>query len=450
MQIQRTTFTADFLFGVATAAYQIEGAVKEDGRGPSIWDTFCHETNGVKNADSGDVACDHYHRWQSDLDLIAALGVDAYRFSIAWPRLFPNGDDVINEAGVDFYEKLINGCVERNIKVYVTLYHWDLPQSLANQGGWTARSTADQFAHYAETVARLWGDRIDAICTFNEPWCSSVLSYLLGIHAPGKKDLDLTLAVIHGQHRAHGLAVKAIRKQRPTLPVGIVLNPQEVRPASDSQEDVAAARRHHEFHNGLFLGPLFSGEYPADVVNALGHRLPENWQADMATIQQPLDYWGLNYYTPEYVTHKSGDNIAYPATQSTPRNDVKRTDIGWEIDADAMNHLLLKLYDQYTLPPCYITENGAAYNHEPVDGSIEDQPRIDYMDAHLRSAHRAITQDIPLRGYFAWSLMDNFEWAEGYAMRFGLIHVNYQTQQRTLKKSAYWYKDLIQQRQPAV
>ncbi|MFK7994477.1 MAG: GH1 family beta-glucosidase [Granulosicoccus sp.] len=444
MPLSNSGFPSDFLFGVATAAYQIEGAVAEDGRSPSVWDTFCHETNRVKGGDTGDVACDHYHRWQSDLDLIDSLEVDAYRFSIAWSRIYPNADGVINQAGVDFYNNLINGCVQRNIKVYVTLYHWDLPQYLADMGGWTNRATAEHFALFAASITRLFGDRIDAICTFNEPWCSSILSYLLGVHAPGQKKLNTTLAVIHGQHRAHGLAVQAIRDQRPELPIGIVLNIQEIKPATDSLEDIDAAKRHHLFHNGMFLDPLFRGQYPADCIDALGSLMPEGWQADMDTINQPIDYWGLNYYTPEYVSHKAGEMV-YPATQQHTRKNVPRTDIGWEIDATAMSDLLTKIYTEYSLPPCYITENGAAYNHDVDDDSVNDQPRIDYINDHLDAARQVILQGIPLRGYFAWSLMDNFEWAEGYSMRFGLVHVNYRTQTRTMKKSAYWYRDLIRE-----
>jgi len=442
-------FPSEFIFGVATAAYQIEGAAREDGRGPSIWDTFSHTTEGILNGDTGDVACDHYHRWESDLDLIASLDVDAYRFSISWSRIYPSGHGAINQAGVDFYNRLIDGCIDRNIRTYVTLYHWDLPQALADQGGWANRTTAEHFATYAATVARLFGDRIDSICTFNEPWCSSVLSYLHGVHAPGRQDLDETLAVIHGQHRAHGLGVRAIRDQRPTLATGIVLNPQEVKAATDSPADKAAATRHQQFHNGLFFDPLFIGGYPTEIVDAFGDRLPDNWEADMETIKQPLDYWGLNYYTPEYVSHDTSDNVQFPGTTKVDRKNVPRTDIGWEVDADSLIHLLTTLYSQYSLPPCYITENGAAYNHEVLDGSVNDQPRIDYLHAHLKAAADSISKNIPLRGYFAWSLLDNFEWAEGYSMRFGLVHVNYQTQQRTLKNSAYWYRDLIRKHHSA-
>lgn len=435
-------FPSDFLFGAATAAYQIEGAAREDGRGPCIWDTFSCEPHKVKNGDTGDVACDHYHRWESDLDLLVELAVDAYRFSIAWPRLYPQGSGQLNQAGVDFYNKLIDGCVARGIKVFVTLFHWDLPQALADIGGWTNRATAAYFARYAETVARLFGDRIDAICTFNEPWCSSILGHLVGIHAPGEKDIGQTLAVVHGQHLAHGLAVQAIRKERPNMPTGIVLNIQAIFPGSHSAEDIAA-RRHDTFNNAMFLSPLFNGEYPPELIEHLGHHLPINWQDDMTTICQPIDYWGLNYYTPEYVKDANQHNTDYPFTRPQAREHVERTDIGWEIDATALTRLLIALYQQYELPAVYITENGAAYNQGPIDGVIDDQLRIEYFNSHLAAAQLAMDSGVPLKGYFAWSFMDNFEWAEGYSMRFGLVHVDYQTQQRTFKNSAFWYRDFM-------
>lgn len=441
-----TQFPSDFIFGVATAAYQIEGAAKEGGRGPSIWDTFSHTPGKVINGDTGDHACNHYHLWESDLDLIKALGVDAYRLSIAWPRLFPNGDLELNKAGLAFYERLIDGCVARGIKVYVTLYHWDLPQALADEGGWTNPKTASHFAHFAATVTNCLGDRIDAICTFNEPWCSSVLSHLLGIHAPGTKDLKTTLAVIHGQHRAHGLAIQAIRSARPELPAGIVLNTQAIRPASSSQVDKDAVIRHHNFHNRMFLDPLFKGQYPTEVIEALGERMPKNWQDDMPTICQPLDYWGVNYYTPEYVKNAETSEAVYPATKGVLRENVQRTDIGWEVDATGLSEMLINLYDEYALPPCFITENGAAYNHDVADGIVDDQVRIDYLQSHLLAVQSAMSNNVPIRGYFAWSLMDNFEWAEGYTMRFGLVHVDYKTQERTLKNSAHWYRDFLKKR----
>lgn len=436
-------FPENFLFGAATAAYQIEGAVTEDGRGQSIWDVFSHTAGRVHKGDNGDVACDHYHRWEQDLDLLVSLGVDAYRFSIAWPRVYPQGNGKLNRAGLDFYDRLIDGCVERGIKVFATLYHWDLPQALYLQGGWMERSTADAFARYAQLISEKLGDRIDALATFNEPWCSSILSHLMGIHAPGERNLENALAVVHGQHRAHGLAVQAMRATRPDLPLGIVLNAQAVRPASESTEDQTAAERHRAFHNGLFLDPLFCGKYPDSVVESLADKMPADWQADMVTIHQPLDYWGLNYYTPEYVTDGTQQDSVFPSTRRVSLKNVPRTDIGWHVDASALSELLLHLNQQYDLPTCYITENGAAYNQQPVDGIVNDQGRVDYLRDHLLALRNVMDQGIDIRGYFAWSLMDNFEWAEGYSMRFGLIHVNYSTQERVLKNSALWYRELI-------
>ena len=417
--------------------------MSEDGRGQSIWDTFSHTPGRVKNGDTGDIACDHYHRWQDDLDLIASLGIDAYRFSIAWPRLFPQGHGKLNQAGLDFYDRLIDGCLERKIKTFATLYHWDLPQALADQGGWTNRSTAEHFASYARIVAEKLGDRLDSVTTFNEPWCSSVLSHLEGIHAPGESDMRTTLAVIHGQHRAHGLAVQASREVRPELPIGIVLNIMAVRPFSPSQAAADAAQRHDQFNNGLFLDPLFTGNYPAAVMQALGELMPESWQDDLSTIHQPLDFWGYNYYTPAYIAESPDAQAAFPATQQVERKNVERTDIGWEIDATALDEALVSLYSRYPLPPCYITENGAAFNHAVIDNKVNDQPRIDYLESHLSAAHRALAKGVPLLGYFAWSLMDNFEWAEGYSMRFGIVHVDYDTQVRTLKDSAVWYRNFL-------
>ena len=443
--ISELQFPADFLFGVATAAYQIEGAVLEDGRGASIWDTFSHTPGRVHNGDTGDVACDHYHRWASDLDLMASMGVDAYRFSIAWPRLFPRGKGQLNTRGLAFYDRLIDGCLERGMKAYPTLYHWDLPQALADKGGWKNRGTADAFADYAATVMDHYGDRISAVSTFNEPWCSSILSHLYGIHAPGEKNLDAALAVLHGQHVAHGLSVQAMRASRDTVPLGIVLNLQSLYPATDKDRDVEACQRHETFHNGLFLDPLFKGEYPAEAIKHLGDRLPEGWQDDLNTIAQPLDYWGLNYYTPFHIADAADKDADYPASIQIDKPDVVRTDIGWEVDGKSFYDLLVDINERYTLPPCYITENGAAYNHDIKGGQIADQPRIDYMQQHLGAVRDAIGAGVDIRGYFAWSLMDNFEWAEGYTMRFGLIHVDYGTQTRTLKQSAHWYQALIEE-----
>lgn len=436
-------FPNDFLFGAATAAYQIEGAIDVDGRGPSIWDTFSHTKGRVVNGDTGDFACNHYHLWQQDLDILASLGVDAYRFSIAWPRIFPDGSGAVNKAGLGFYDQLIDGCLQRGIKIFPTLYHWDLPQWLYDRGGWRNRETADAFAHYASTVVEALGDRIDALTTFNEPWCSSILGHLLGVHAPGERNLEHALQVIHGQHLAHGKAIQAIRASHTKLPLGIVLNAQAIRPATDSLADQQAVDRHHDFHNGLFFDPLFRAEYPATAINELGRFLPPGWQDDIDTIYQPLDFWGLNYYTPEYVADEPSRSKAFPHTRRHSPKNVARTDIGWQIEPNALTELLVKLYKNYNLPPCYITENGAAFNEGPENGVVDDRQRINYLASHLEAVGSAIRQGVHVKGYFAWSLLDNFEWAEGYSMRFGLVYVDYETQQRLLKNSACWYRDLM-------
>ncbi len=438
-------FPGDFLFGVATASFQIEGASKTDGRKPSIWDAFSNMPGRVFGRHNGDVACDHYNRLEQDLDLIKSLGVEAYRFSIAWPRIIPEGTGPVNEKGLDFYDRLVDGLKARGIKAFATLYHWDLPLALMGDGGWTARTTAYAYQRYAKTVIARLGDRLDAVATFNEPWCSVWLGHLYGIHAPGERNMDAALAALHFTNLAHGLGVAAIRSERPDLPVGIVINAHSVYPGSDSAEDKAAAERAFDFHNGVFFDPIFKGEYPEAFLAALGSRMPLIEDGDMATIAQPLDWWGLNYYTPMRVAHDPAAGAEYPATvNAKPVSDVK-TDIGWEVYAPALGTLVETLNARYALPDCYITENGACYNMGVESGAVDDQPRLDYIADHLSVTADLIAKGYPMRGYFAWSLMDNFEWAEGYRMRFGIVHVDYDTQLRTIKKSGHWYKELAEQ-----
>ena len=433
----------DFIFGVATAAYQIEGSANIDGRGPSIWDKFSHTDGKVHNNDNGDVACDHYRLWESDLDIIKSLNVDAYRFSFSWSRILPDGTGKINDKGLAFYDRLIDGCLERNLLPFATLYHWDLPLALYNTGGWTNQDTAIAFANYAELIVNRFGDRLASITTFNEPWCSSMLGYLYGIHAPGEKELSSALKTVHYQHLGHGLAIQKIKAIKPSLQAGIVLNLQSIYPATDSTADHDARDRHEIFHNGIYIDPLFTGSYPQTFVDELGQHLPKTWEDDLASINQPLDFWGLNYYTPARVANNPDETAHYPRTVDTPvGKDVPKTDIGWEIDASTFLDLLQNVYKQYKLPPCYITENGACFNDEPVGGVITDTNRIDYLAQHISVVAEACAAGIPVRGYFAWSLMDNFEWAEGYTMRFGLVHVDYQTQVRTIKESGNWYASL--------
>ncbi len=436
-------FPADFIFGVATAAYQIEGAVKEDGRKPSIWDAFSHVPGRVHNGDTGDIACDHYHRWESDLDLIQSMHLEAYRFSIAWPRVIPEGSGAVNAAGLAFYDKLIDGCLQRGLKPFATLYHWDLPIQLQGYGGWTNSQTAHAFADYAQLIARHFGDRLASITTLNEPWCSSILSYLYGIHAPGEKSIDATIAAVHQQHVGHGLAVQAMRAETTHVPLGIALNVHSVYPADNTDQNIAAASRFFDFHNGIFLDPLFKGHYPESFIDALGDRLPTGWQDDLSTINQPLDFWGLNYYTPARVKNAADAN--FPAAQQlSPTKDCEKTDIGWEVAPSAFSDLITTLYANYELPECYITENGACYNDEPQDGVVADGKRISYLSTHLDAVFKVVNNGLPIKGYFAWSLMDNFEWAEGYRMRFGLIHIDYATQKRTMKNSGHWYSQLAE------
>jgi beta-glucosidase len=438
-------FPGDFLFGVATAAFQIEGATKADGRKASIWDAFSNMPGRVYQRHNGDVACDHYNRLEEDLDLIKEMGVLGYRFSIAWPRIIPDGVGRINEKGLDFYDRLVDGCKARGIKTFATLYHWDLPLALMGDGGWTARSTAHAFQRYAKVVMARLGDRLDAVATFNEPWCSVWLSHFYGVHAPGERNMDAALHALHYTNLAHGLAVESIRHVSPNVPLGLVLNAHAVVAGSESKADGQAAERAFQFHNGVFFDPVFKGEYPADFMQALGHRMPVIEEGDLAIISQKVDWWGLNYYTPMRVSDDPAEGAEFPATKPAPFVNEAKTDIGWEIYPSAMADMVTQLYQRYDLPEMYITENGACDNTDVVDGAIDDEMRLDYYSEHLAVAADLIEDGIPLRGYFAWSLMDNFEWAEGYRMRFGLVHVDYDTQVRTIKKSGKWYQTLVAQ-----
>ncbi|MGG7516798.1 GH1 family beta-glucosidase [Allorhizobium undicola] len=437
-------FPQDFLFGVATASYQIEGATRADGRKPCIWDAFSNMPGRVFGRDNGDMACDHYNRWEEDLDLMKEMGVSAYRFSIAWPRILPDGTGRVNEKGLDFYDRLLDGLKDRGIKAFATLYHWDLPLALMGDGGWTARSTAYAFQRYAKVAMARLADRLDAVATFNEPWCSVWLSHLYGVHAPGERSMEAALHALHYTNLAHGLGVDAVRQVAGNLPVGLVLNAHSVVPGSDSEADRAAAERAHQFHNGAFFDPVFRGKYPEAFMAALGDRMPKIEDGDLEIIAQKLDWWGLNYYTPMRIADDRAEAAEFPATVPAPPVSQTKTDIGWEVYSPALGSLVKELYARYDLPPCYITENGACYNMEPVAGEVDDQPRLDYYIDHLGVVAGLAAEGLPMKGYFAWSLMDNFEWAEGYRMRFGLVHVDYQTQKRTLKKSGKWYAALAQ------
>lgn len=421
-----------FLWGVATSAYQIEGAASVDGRGPSIWDTFARQPGCTVNGESGETACDHYRRWSDDVDMIASLGVGAYRFSIAWPRVQPLGLGEFNPKGLDFYDRLVDALLERGVQPHATLYHWDLPQHLQDLGGWGSRDTAFHFAHYADVVARRLGDRLASLATHNEPWCTAVLGHEIGKFAPGARDPQLAAQVSHHLLLSHGLALAAMRANATACPLGIVLNQASVSAASDSAADQAGARTEYARFVRWYMDPLFRGYYPADP--GIAH-YPEVREGDMALIRQPLDFLGINYYTRSWI---SRSEPAVPAPKL-----LGETDMGWEIYPDGLHELLTGIHREYALPPLYITENGMANADVVADGRIDDAARIDYVRRHLEALARAKADGVDVRGYFYWSLMDNYEWDSGYAKRFGLVHVDYATQQRTPKQSALWYRDRI-------
>ncbi len=436
--MQDLKFPSSFQWGVATSSYQIEGAVNEGGRAPSIWDTFSHQPGKVDNNDTGDVACDHYHRWQSDLDLIQALGVDAYRFSIAWPRVQPLGSGAWNPAGLAFYDRLTDGLLERGITPHVTLYHWDLPQALQDNGGWTSRDTAKRFADYAQTMAERLGDRAVSFSTHNEPWVTAVLGNQTGLFAPGLKDPVIARRVAHHLLLSHGLALQAIRASGIKAALGIVLNQSPATPATSSAEDVALAAREYALLVRWFAEPLLLGRYPAAPDLPVCEAIEPG---DLETIAQPLDFLGINYYTRIW---SSTSNPPVPAPHARGTSDM-----GWENYPEGLTELLCGLKRDYPLPPIFITENGMAHRDVLVDGKVDDQPRIEYMRTHLGALKAAMDAGVDVRGFFYWSLMDNFEWSSGYAKRFGLIHVDYEMQVRTPKESAHWYRRFIEQQRSA-
>lgn len=440
-------FPDSFFFGSATASYQIEGAANKDGRGRSIWDTFSKTPGKVVNGDNGDKACDHYHLWESDLDLMVEMGLRAYRLSIAWPRIQAMGKGAINNAGVEFYDRLLDGCLERGIAPHITLYHWDLPQSLEDQGGWRGRDTVMRFADYAEIIARNYADRVASIATLNEPWCIAHHSHLNGVHAPGLTDIEATMRVVHHLNLAHGLGAQALRSVAPNIPVGVVLNTQSILPYSDREADIEAAERAFQFNNGLFCQPLLEGSYPDAVIEHLEDYLPDDYATDLSDIHQPMEWLGINYYTPEYIVDApkgAGPHKGFPYAQGKHRGDLPKTDIGWEIEAAAFTHLLKDLNERYTLPPIIISENGCCDNTEAEDGVVKDTMRRKYLEDHIHAVADAMEAGVDIRGYLAWSFMDNFEWAEGYTMRFGLVHVDYSEQTRTIKESGRWYSAVCQ------
>lgn len=444
--MSRIIFPDGFLWGAATASYQIEGAVNEDGRGESIWDRFCHTPGNIMNGDKGDMACDHYHRYKQDIKTMKEMGLKTYRFSIAWPRIFPEGKGNLNQKGLDFYNSLVDELLENGIEPAVTLYHWDLPQKLQDLGGWARNDTTEYFADYAACVFKSLGDRVKIWITHNEPWVASFLGNTTGEHAPGLKDFSTTLQVSHNMILAHAKAVNVFRQMNiKDGKIGITLSMSPFHPASDSVEDREAAVIGDGFENRWFLDPVFKGHYPKDIIGLCQDKLgsPVIGQGDMETIaSSSIDFLGINYYF-RILTRKSKDST-FPGIEKIKPESGWFTEMGWEVYPEGIYELLTRVSRDYGSPHIYITESGAAFKDNIINGGIvEDEDRLEYLKKHFAAAGRAIQDGVRLDGYFVWSLMDNFEWAFGYDRRFGLIRVDFETQERLWKKSGIWYKDVI-------
>jgi beta-glucosidase len=438
-------FPTNFLWGAATAAYQIEGAAQEDGRGVSIWDTFSATPGKVHQGDTGAIAADHYHRYAEDIELMAQLGLGAYRFSIAWPRILPEGRGAINQKGLDFYERLVDGLQAKGIKPFATLYHWDLPQSLEDQGGWLNRDTAHAFADYAEIVAQRLGDRVASWITLNEPWVSAFLGYGIGIHAPGLSDRQAALTAGHHLLLAHGLAIPRLRAHVGQAEVGITLNLTPAYPADDRPETARDTVRADAFINRWFMDPLYSGHYPEGFFAGMGMQEPPILPGDMEIIRAPIDFLGINNYSRSVIV---GQEQPGQIQQLNPVPGSGYTTMDWEIYPQGLADLLIRVHRDYQPSKLYVTENGAAFADQ-WDGAnlVDDQNRVAYLRDYIAAAGQAIEQGVPLQGYFVWSLIDNFEWGYGYSQRFGIVYIDYPTQRRIIKQSGHWYANLLRMHQ---
>ena len=440
------SFPEDFIWGAATASYQIEGAWDADGKGENIWDRFSHTPGNVENGDTGDVACDHYHRWQEDIGLMKEIGLQAYRFSVSWGRILPEGKGQVNSAGIDFYNRLVDGLLEKGIEPYLTLYHWDMPQVLQDQGGWPARSTAEAFVEYADLVSRNLGDRVKNWMTLNEPFVSALIGCVRPSRISARFDLDEMLAAAHHLLLAHGLSVPVIRANSSNSEVGIVLNLNQMHPASKSAGDRAAAWLDDGIVNRWYLDPLEGRGYPPDVIKHFGKSMDFVFESDLDVIAVPLDFLGVNYYT-----RRISRSQELPEDENEPRElypNPNPTEMGWEVYPPGLSEILARINFDYNFPALYVTENGAAYDDSVgEDGHVNDPLRVQYLQSHFKSVSEAIKMGVPVKGYFVWSLLDNFEWAHGYSKRFGLIFVDYDTQERVLKDSARYYKEVIKANQ---
>ena len=435
--ISQSHFPDNFIWGVATSAFQIEGAAHLHGKGPSIWDTFCNVPGAIADASNGVTACDHYNRWEDDLDMIASLGVAAYRFSVSWPRVRPTGSGAWNHKGLDFYERLVDGLLERGVMPYLTLNHWDLPEALQTEGGWARRDTVHRFVEYANGMNKRLGDRVTSITTHNEPWVMAVLGYETGIFAPGLKDKGLAAQAAHHLMLSHGMALQSLRAEGCAAKLGIVLNLSPVQAASDSAADQAQALLEDGKLLRWYMDPLFKAQYPQDVLDYLGADAPQVATGDMATIATSMDFLGINYYSRSVVSAAGPWDVK--------QSGLEITDMGWEVYPEGLTELLLRLDRDYPVPPMYVTENGGAFKDAMVNGQVHDADRIRYIAQHIAAVGEAIRLGVSMEGYMVWSLLDNFEWASGYAKRFGIVHVDYETQRRTLKDSALWYRKFLEQ-----
>lgn len=444
-------FPSNFIFGAATAAFQIEGSAYADGKGPSIWDQFSHRKGKIRNGDTADIACDHYKRYNDDLSLMKELNLDAYRFSVSWPRIYPEGTGKINQKGLDFYSRLTDGLLEKNIEPFATLFHWDLPLALQRKyGGFENRDTSDYFAEYTETVVRHLGDRVKNWITINEPFVFAACGHLLGVHAPGKRSLTAYFKVIHNLLLAHGKSLQVIRGINPDSRAGISLSYSPVHPATDSEKDRQASLLANQFMNHITLSPLYNGEYPEPLRRKMRFFIPKIKDGDMKIISSPSDFLGLNVYTRDHALHKWYVPFlkSWIVSKKIPeaefeKNGKEYTSMGWEVYPDAIYEVLKTVQNDYGNPPVYITENGAAFNDSVMDGKVHDEKRIRFLQGYLEKVNAASREGADVRGYFCWSLMDNFEWAEGSGKRFGLVYVDYETQERIIKDSGYWFKNLI-------
>ena len=437
-------FPHGFIWGTATAAYQIEGAYSEDGKGESIWDRFCNIPGNVQDGDRGDIACDHYHRYRDDIKLMKTLSLNAYRFSIAWPRIFPQGKGKVNQGGLDFYERLVDELLDAGIEPFVTLYHWDLPQALQEEGGWANRDTVGYFKDYAAQVSKKLGDRVHYWITHNEPIVVSFCGHHSGVHAPGTKDLSTALKVCHHLLLSHGEAVAVLRDNGDEKTrVGITLNLSPVHPASESKEDKEAAKKFDGYLNRWFLDPIYKGSYPEDMMALYGDKAPKIQAQDLGCISAKIDFLGVNYYSRNVV--KADAKAPFLGLSQVKPSGAEYTEMDWEIYPGGIYEILKRIHNDYDAPLIYITENGAAFSDKiDKNGQVNDEPRIKYLKSHLLQAHKAIKDGVKLSGYFVWSLMDNLEWAHGYSKRFGLIYIDYPTQKRIIKASGLWYKKVIE------